>query len=435
MKSVLLKYGREGLEVQVPENSDVYRPAWKAPLADEQAAIRHALIKPIGSPPLRDILLPHMRVVLVHTDLTRATPNTRLLPPILAEVLLAGVSPGRITLINALGSHRMQTDEEMTVLLGQDLLRYYRCVQHDAFDESSTAEIAKTGAGQSIRINRAFIEADFRILTGFIEPHFFAGFSGGPKLVLPGLADLETIQWNHRVESIASPRATWGVTAGNPIWEEMRAVAKRFDPIFNVNVTLNDAHRITGVFCGDLLASHAAGCEFVRKQCLFEVPAPYDLVVTTNGGYPLDQNLYQAVKGISAAAQITRPGGRILMAAACEDGLPNHGAYARLLEQVTSPKNLMDSILHGAQSGQDLWQVQKQAELQTQFDVSVFSDGLSSETIQKALYYPICDINEEISQVVQKDPNVRIAVLPEGPQSIGCWLEKMNRASSGSEEM
>ena len=342
-----------------------------------------------------------------------------LLLPILAEILIAGIPANHVTLINALGSHRKQTEREMIDLLGEQIATCYRCIQHDAFDHQANVEVAKTAAGQAVRINREFVEADFRILTGFIEPHFFAGYSGGPKLVLPGLADLETIQWNHRSESISSEKATWCVTSGNPIWEEMHAVAKRFDPLFNVNVTLDGSNKINGVFCGDLFASHAAGCQWVAQQCLFTVPALYDLVISTNGGYPLDQNLYQTVKGISAASLITRPGGQILMAAACEDGIPDHGAYAQILAEADSPERLLKTIMHGEKNIQDQWQVQKQAQIQVHYDVSIFSQGLTADEITHAHYRPVDSIETEIERVLAKNPSARIAVLPEGPQTIG----------------
>ena len=419
MKTVNMKYGRQGLELSVPDTADIFEPDWAPALPDEEIAIRRALLQPYGTGALRDQLDPHMQVVVVHTDLTRATPNARLLTPILAEIQLAGIPVENVTILNALGSHRRQTDAEMNALLGERIFSTYRCIQHDAFDPDKNVDLAKTVNGQTVRINREFVEADFRILTGFIEPHFFAGFSGGPKLVLPGLADVNTIQWNHRPESIASPKATWGVTAGNPIWEEIRAAARRFDAVFNVNVTLNAEQRINGVFCGDLLASHTAGCEAAAKQSMFKVKQPYDLVITGNSGYPLDQNLYQSVKGMCAAAQITRAGGRIIMAAACEDGLPDHGLYAKLLAEAESPQAILDSIMHSARSLQDQWQIQKQAMVQTRFDVGVYSDGLSEEEIRKAHFKPIEDIESEIATTLANNPNARIAVLPEGPLSIG----------------
>jgi lactate racemase len=424
MKPVMIKYGREGLALQVPDRVDIFQPNWQPAFSDERSAIFNALIQPYGTPALRDLLNPHMQVMIAHTDLTRATPNERLLMPILTELQIAGIPVENVTLINALGSHRQQSDEEMKTLLGEKIFKTYRCIQHDAFDVQNNVNIAKTINGQSVRINRHFVEADFRILTGFIEPHFFAGFSGGPKLVLPGLADVETIQWNHRPESIASAKATWGVTTGNPIWEEIREVAKRFDPLFNVNVTLNEHQQINGVFCGDLLASHTAGCEFVRTQSMFSVAQPYDLVITGNSGYPLDQNLYQSIKGMCAAAQITRQGGQIIMAAACEDGLPEHGLYAQILAEADSPQRLLENILHSAQSRQDQWQVLKQAMIQTHFDVGVFSQGLSAEQLCKAHFRPVENIEVEISRLLVENPQARIAVLPEGPLSIGRVLEK-----------
>ncbi len=276
-----------------------------------------------------------------------------------------------------------------------------------------------TSLGHPVRINRTYLEADVRILTGFIEPHFFAGFSGGPKAVLPSLAGVESVYTNHGLSMIADPNATWGVTDGNPIWEEMREVALRTQPTFLLNVALNVRREITGVFAGDMLLAHAAGCDFVKEHAMAPVASPYDIVVTTNSGYPLDQNLYQSVKGMSAASQVVRQGGAIIMAAACEDGLPDHGLYAELLRRGGSPQGVLEMISQPGFVAQDQWQVQIQAQIQSRAEVFVFSDGLTAAQIAGALFTPCRDIALEIQRLSDRyAPQARICVLPEGPQTI-----------------
>ncbi|RPH58295.1 MAG: DUF2088 domain-containing protein, partial [Chloroflexi bacterium] len=299
--------------------------------------------------------------------------------------------------------------------------------------------------GNPVRINRAYAEADVKILTGFIEPHFFAGFSGGPKGVLPSIAGFESVLSNHGREMISQPRATWGVTAGNPIWDEMCEMAQRTNPTFLVNVTMNDARQLTGVFAGEMLSAHAAGCAFVAEHALVSVEAPYDVVITTNSGYPLDQNLYQTIKGLSAAARVVRPGGALVMCAACNDGLPNHGKYAELLQQGGSPQGVLALLSQPGFSAHDQWQVQIQAQVQLKADVYVHSGGLSDDDIRRALFTPLRQAQDSALRLAEgtalrlaQDSALslpaaleslltrygpRLCVIPNGPQVIPTLLQ------------
>lgn len=414
-----LAYGRTGLIVELPDDADIIRPAFTPGLEDEVAALRDALRRPIGSPPLADLVRPGDSVVIVHTDITRATPNDRMLPVLLAELEGAGVRRGDITLLNGLGTHRRQTEAELRAMLGAGVVGNYRCLQHSCFDEENLVSLGVTSLGHPVRINRAYLEADVRILTGFIEPHLFAGFSGGPKAVLPSLAGAESVFSNHGLGMIGHPKATWGVTVGNPIWEEMREVASLTRPTLLLNVALNTRKQITGIFAGGMLAAHARGCEFVRASSMVGVSHPYDIVLTTNSGYPLDQNLYQSVKGMSAAAQVVREGGAIVIAAACADGLPDHGKYAALLAAGGSPQGVLDLISQPGFSEHDQWQVQIQAQIQRRAQVFVYSDGLSDEQITRALFTPCRDIPAAIADLRRQfGPNARICALPDGPLTI-----------------
>lgn len=414
-----LAYGRHGLDVQLPANTDVVTARFVPGLPDEAQAIRDALAQPIQAPPLAQQVKAGDRVTIVHTDITRATPNERILPVLLAELERAGVRRGDITLVNALGTHRPQTDAELRQMLGDAIVDNYHCVQHNAFDDDVLVPLGETSLGHPVRVNRLLVETDVRILTGFIEPHFFAGFSGGPKGVLPSLAGVESVLSNHGSQMVGHPRAAWGVTQGNPIWEEMREVALMVGDSFLLNVSMNSQSQITAVFAGDLLAAHAAGCAFVKENAMAPVVAPYDIVITTNSGYPLDQNLYQAVKGMSAANQIVKPGGSIIMAAACADGIPDHGRYAQLLKEAGSPQAILEMLARPGFSEHDQWQVQVQAKIQLNADVYVYSDGLSDRQIQDALFLPCRDIEATVGRLVDKyGSKSSICVLPEGPLTI-----------------
>lgn len=422
---IKLAYGRSGLPITLPDSVDVISPRYVAGLPDERSAIRVALRDPISSPPLADLVHPGETVVVVHTDITRATPNDRILPVLLEELESAGIHRQDISLLNGLGTHRRQTDAELRTMLGDHIFDNYRCLQHNFQDDANLVSLGSTSLGHPVRVNRQYLEADVRILTGFIEPHFFAGFSGGPKAVLPSLAGEESVFTNHGREMIADPCATWGILEGNPIWEEMRAVALSTNPTFLLNVTLNVNREITGIFAGEMLAAHAQGCAFVKENAMCMVDETYDIILTTNSGYPLDQNLYQSVKGMSAASQVIRQGGSIIIAAACEDGLPNHGRYASLLTEAGSTQGIIDMISRPGFCAHDQWQVQTQAQIQQRADVYVYSDGLSDEQVERALFTPSRNIGQTISQLQEKyGPAARICVIPEGPQTIPYLRER-----------
>jgi nickel-dependent lactate racemase len=416
---VQLAYGKQGLNVELPPDVRLVEPRHIPGLADEAGAIRQALRDPIGSPPLREIVEPGDRVVIVHSDLTRPMPNDRVLPVLIAELEDAGVGQEDITLLNALGTHRRQTPEELIEMLGQEIVARYRCLQHDAWDDTGLVPLGETSFGHPVRVNRTYIEADVKVLTGFIEPHFFAGYSGGPKGVLPSIAGFDSVLTNHGAQMVGHPQATWGMTEGNPIWEEMLEVALRTEPTFLLNVTLNRARQITGVFAGDLQKAHAEGREFCRKSAMVPVPHLFDIVITTNSGYPLDLNLYQAVKGMSAAARIVRKGGSIIIAAECWDGIPEHGEYANLLRQADSPEALLARIETPGFACHDQWEAHIQALIQLRADVYVYSDGLSDGQIQEALLEPCHDIEEKLSELlVRYGSAATVCILPEGPQTV-----------------
>jgi nickel-dependent lactate racemase len=415
-----LAYGRTGLQIELPDDVPltVLEPQPVPGLADEGAALAAALRAPLGTPPLVELVGADDTVAIVFSDLTRPMPNDRVLPPLLAELARAGVADEQIVLINALGTHRPQTEAELRTMLGADIVDRYRIVQHDAWDEANLVEVSRNHAGRPVRINRAYLAASIRILTGFIEPHLFAGFSGGPKAVLPGIADIEAILDNHGPALIAHPRATWTVMAGNPLWEEMLAVARRTGPVFLLNVTLNRQRQITGVFAGDLVAAHRRGTDFARETSMRPVARLFDLVITSNSGYPLDLNLYQAVKGMSAAAQIVKPGGDILVAAECWDGIPDHGEYKRLLWEADSPQDLLARVMAPGFRCHDQWEGQVQAQIQARARVHVYADGLSDEELRRAHVIVCRSIEATVGQILRDKPGATIAVLPDGPQTV-----------------
>jgi lactate racemase len=349
---------------------------------------------------------------------TRPFPGWRVLPVLVDELRACGAGP--ITIFIATGTHRVCTPAELEQMLGAEVMRACQLVQHDAFDAARHRQVGTVlGTRTPALVESAFLDQTVRITTGFIEPHFFAGFSGGPKMVAPGLAALETVLDLHSAVRIGDPCATWGITAGNPVHDAVRAIAAEVGIAFNLDVTLNRDHAITNVFSGDLFASHAAGCTFARATAMVRVAAPYDVVLTTNSGYPLDQNLYQSVKGMSAAAQIVKPGGSIVIASECSDGLPAHGGYKDLLHQAASPDAFLTQLWEPDFSVHDQWEAQVQAQIQRKAQVFIRTDGLSFEAVRDAWLEPIDDVSACVrDRLAAAGSGARLAVLPQGPQTI-----------------
>ena len=328
---VTLDYGTDGLEVDLPdEGTTVIEPAYPPGVDDPEETLRQALASPIDATPPREIVKAGERVAISVCDGTRPQPRALMLRALFES--MPDVRPKDAVILIATGTHRANNDVELEAMLGDDIVERYRVVNHDARDGSTLASVGESSNGVPVFLNREWIEADVRITTGFVEPHFFAGFSGGPKMVAPGLAGLETTMVLHDAHHVGHPKATWGVTEGNPIHDDVRDIARMTGVDFAFDVTLNGEKEITAAFAGELFAEHRAACGTSMREAMREVRAPFDVVVTTNSGFPLDQNLYQTIKGMSAAAKVVKDGGVILCAAECRDGLPDHGAYARALE-------------------------------------------------------------------------------------------------------
>jgi nickel-dependent lactate racemase len=337
-----------------------------------------------------------------------------MLGAVLAE-LSGVVDRSDIVVLIATGTHRANTEAELRAMLGDEVVDTVRVVNHDARDAASMVWCGEFGAGVPVWLHREWVEADVRITTGFVEPHFFAGFSGGPKMVAPGLAALDTVLTLHDAARIGDPRATWGVIEGNPVHDDVRAIAAATGVDFAFDVILNRDQEIVAAFAGELFAMHKAARDAARDVAMRAVPEPFDVVVTTNSGYPLDQNLYQAVKGISAAAQIVRPGGLIICAAECRDGFPDHGSYRGLLTSRSTTRELLEDIRSRARTEPDQWQVQIQARIGERARIVMFTEGLSEADVRSAHLGFTTDI---AATVAAEGPQARICVLPEGPQTI-----------------
>lgn len=414
---VELAYGDEGLKLTLPdENVTVIEPEFVPGLEDEEAAFLDALRHPIGTQAPRELIKPSNTVAIVFSDITRPVPNDRILPWLLRE--LDFISRENITLIVATGTHRPNTREDLKHMLGEEMVENYRIINHDTSDQASLTYLGESSFGSPIWINSHYVEADLKILTGFIEPHLISGFSGGPKSVLPGIAGMDSIMHNHSGRMISHPKATWGVMAGNPIHEEILEVATFTQPDFIVNVTTNRSKEITGIYAGEMVEAHLRGVDFARRTAMRPVSQPFDIVITTNSGYPLDLNLYQSVKGMSTAAQIVRKGGNIIIAAECREGIPEYGNYRRILHMCRSPQEVLDLVTSPGFSVPDQWEAQLQAQLQMKADIYVHS-SLPEEEVRRAHLLPCSSIEETLSELMKRcGSQARIAVLPQGPMTI-----------------
>ncbi len=414
---VRLQYGSGWISVDVPaKDVVVLEPKYVEGLQDEEAAFLSAVREPIESPPLKELVGPSDRMALVVPDITRPLVTDRLLRWTIRE--LSHLPASNITIINGTGSHRANTSTELASMLGPDILAAFRVVNHTAHDRATMAPAGKSADGRTVLLNRAYVEADRRIVLGFIEPHFMAGFSGGYKGIFPALADIDSIMHYHRAEVIGDAHSTWGRLGGNPTQEQIRSNGSLLPVDFCINVTQNRNRRITGFFCGSVAAAHDRGCRFARETAMVECERQYPVVVTTNGGYPLDQNLYQSVKGMSAAAQIASEGGFVLAASECRDGFPAHGNFRRLLCEHDSPEAILRTIEAPGFSLYDQWEAQLLALILMKVRVGLYSD-IPADEVRRAHLEPVADIASCLREQLGKLAlDARVAVIPEGPMTI-----------------
>lgn len=415
MKTKLL-YGKAGLEIELPDQAFIVEPKNLPALVDEREAIRKALRNPIGTPPLKEMVKATDTVAIVISDITRPTPNHILVPLLIEE--LKHVPLENFVVINGTGTHRDQTKEEFVQMLGEWVVNHIRIINNNCHDKDTLSNVGHSRFGCDVYLNKEYVNADFRIVTGFIEPHFFAGFSGGPKGIMPGIAGIETIMTFHNARMIGDPLSTWGNMTNNPVQDMTREVNGLCKPHFMLNVTLNKEKEITSVFAGELYETHDKGCSFVKEHAMIRCENRFDVVITSNSGYPLDQNLYQAVKGMSAAQKIVKKGGAIIVASECSDGLPSHGNYSKIFELAESPQALLDLINNPEFKMFDQWQVQKQAVIQVWADVYVYSK-LTDEQVSGAMLKPTHNIEQTLQELKEiYGENMTIAVLPLGPLTI-----------------
>ena len=417
-RTIALAYGRGTVPVCTdPEIADWYvvRPKFAQPLQNAQEHLRAACRNPIGAAPVRDLVKPSDRVVIVTSDGTRAVPNRLLIPWLLREL---PVPLEQVTVLLGNGSHRANTPAEIEAMFGEELATKLRVLNHDAYDPGRNVFVGESTSGGQASLDKVYVEADKRIVVGFIEPHFFAGFSGGAKGIVPAVASIDTINYIHSAALVGHPMSTWGIVEDNPIRTEIEQMVARCPPDFTVNVTLNSDKQITAFFLGHYIEAHRAGCVRSREETMVAVPNTFALVITSNSGYPLDQNLYQAVKGMSAAARIVEPGGTILVASECSDGVPDHGNFADLMRVGSTADDILANVYQQEKVIVDQWQAQVAAEIMKKADVLVFS-AMDRTAIAQCKLGVVDDLQAEVEARIRAlGGRPRVAVLPDGPLTI-----------------
>lgn len=427
--NLFLRYGRSGLTVNVPEENleAVLRLRPAPPIENPEAATRAALCEPMGTPPLRELAQGRQSACIVVSDLTRPVPNAVLLPVLLEELQAAGIVPERIRVLIATGLHRANTPEEWEQMgLAPALERGVAVENHSARDADSHVHVGTTSAGIPVWVDRRYVEADLKILTGLVEPHLMAGYSGGRKAICPGLCAAETILCWHSPQLLASPFACAGNLYRNPVHEqalEAAALAGGADCI--LNVTLDEERRITGVFAGELQAAHRAAMQQAEAQVKVVLDKPVDIVLTTSAGWPLDLTFYQGIKGMVAAAPIVKPGGTILIAQENAEGIGGE-EFTKLMLGLDSPAQYMARALRGEVRCIDQWQLQMLDKVLQRADVFNYSTGLPREVQEKLFVIPVASVADGLRQALQRHgASARIAVIPEGPYVLACLRDDL----------
>jgi nickel-dependent lactate racemase len=416
---VRLDYGKEGIDAQLPDrNLIAVLGLTPAPvLQNVDSAITASLAAPIGSPPLSQLAAGRRDACVVICDITRPVPNRTLLPPLLQILEAAGIARQKITILIATGTHRPNLDEELAALVGAEIAGQYRIVNHDCHDDAHVS-LGASPNGVPVALDRTYCNADLRVTIGLIEPHFMAGYSGGRKLVMPGLAAFATVQRWHSPRFLESPLATNGIVAGNPVHEEALAIARMCPPHLMLDVTLDESSRITGVFAGDIEAAWLTGVEFAARHVRSQAPRRADIVVTTCAGYPLDATFYQAVKGMVGALPVVKPGGTVIIASECSEGVGSPAFTAALL----AAEDLEEFVRHISQPEvfvPEEWEIEELARATRHANIMCVASGIAPETLSRCFVTPAATVEEAVAGALRRHGSeATIIAIPRGPYVI-----------------
>lgn len=416
MSLVHVPCGRKMMTADIDEKNllGVFSSALPAPAADPFAEVENALDNPIGSPKLEELARGKRTVTLIASDHTRPVPSRYIVPAMLKRIR-KGAPDADITILIATGCHRETSREELIGKFGAEIVEREKIIVHDCTDTAVLCKFGTLPSGGELIISKYAAEADLLVSEGFIEPHFFAGFSGGRKSVLPGIAARGTVLANHCSEFIQHPCSRTGILENNPIHEDMLFAANAAKLAFIVNVVIDHDKKIVRAFAGDHEKAHRTGCEFLRSICKVRVPEA-DIVITSNGGYPLDQNIYQSVKGMTAGEAVCREGGVIIISASCSDG---HGgeAFCKALTEAESARSLWERLLpvDRDKTTPDQWQFQILARILCRFRVILVTDSCDHAMIRRMKMDAASSLEEALEMAYQMvGKTAKVAVIPDG---------------------
>ena len=412
----LFAFGKHGTEVSVSGdfNCQLVLSREASALSDVAGALDAALDKPIGCDALKKLAAGKRTAAISVCDITRPAPNRVTLPPLLKRLHEAGIPKDRVTILIATGLHRAATREELDVILGLEIASTYRVASHDARDFAAHRSLGTTRRGTPVFIDERFMAADLHITIGFVEPHLMLGFSGGRKLVVPGLAAQETIKVIHSPRFNREPLVTEGSIEGNPLHAEFLEIAAMARHDFILDVTLTRDRGISGVFAGNPVKAHAAAVEFFESTSRAELDGLADAAITSAAGYPLDLTFYQCLKGLTAAQHIVKPGGPMLLLSECAEGIGSP-EYARQLKEYSGHTEFLDKI-RDTKVEIDQWQLEKLALVGLQHELFFYTPGAPMDALGSLRANAFASLDEAVAALVSRLPRAaRIAMVPEGP--------------------
>ncbi len=414
---VTLDYGKTGMDVELPDNNvaAILSLGEAPPVDNPDDALREALDNPIGTESLADLAQGKTSACILICDVTRPVPNEFLLRGILEKLETAGIARQEILILIATGLHRPNLGDEIVELVGAQIAADYRVENHDGKNQDEHEYLGESPSGIPIWIDRRYLESDLKIATGLIEPHFMAGFSGGRKLVCPGIAAFETITKWHSPRFLEHPLARSGCLDGNPVHEENTAIAKVAGCDFIVNVTLDERRRVTSISAGEMEQAFLAGVEFARKVAKAEIAEPCDIVVTSSAGYPLDTTFYQSVKGLVSVLPILRKGGTIIIAASLSEGIGSP-EFESTLREFDDLEEFLRQIIADEYFAMDQWQVEEMARACRHARIRYVSDGLPGTLLRQFFVESAGSVESAVAEALEEHGNeARIAVIPKGP--------------------
>ena len=414
---VTLDYGKTGLEVELPADRVVRSLAYKnaAPLTDPDAAYREVLQNPMGSASLAELAAGRNDACILICDITRPVPNEQMLRPMLEILEFAGIAREQITILVATGLHRPNVGDELVELVGSYIAENYRCENHDGKALAEHTYLGESPRGVPMWIDSRYVDADLKISVGLIEPHFMAGFSGGRKLICPGVAAAETIKVWHGPEFLEHPNANSGILEGNPVHIENTWISRQAGCDFIANVVIDAQRRPLKFVAGDMEEAFYEGVDFVRGIVTDTIEEPVDIVVTSSAGYPLDTTFYQSVKGLVGAASIVKEGGTIVMAARLTEGIGSE-EFQSLFDDNDSLDGFVDRIMGPDYFVMDQWQLEKLAHVCRKASVKIVSDGLSPDTINRLFVESAASVELAVEECLERyGAEAKIAVIPKGP--------------------